>query len=275
MTATPLRNDPPAKGATLLDVFPRRRIIIHFAGTLAQGWSTVGILFGLSLLPVFMLCYALPDIARDWAMSREGKSVIEETARIDGQCKRMKLIVVDCEARITYRPDPDLPREITVEQDFMFIGTDYNTTVDVLRSTVHPERVTTSIAIDHLGNRIATLLGLVLLLGGIVVAGAIDAWHSYQRRRLEGKAMVLQPHVVSITSIDEHNNVKFTASVNGREVKSHHRMRVGDAPLFIRNSGMALAVAVPDTAYLILIDQDMTALAFTDLERAQLRAAAA
>ncbi|HEU4778097.1 MAG TPA: hypothetical protein VFS95_14875 [Telluria sp.] len=273
MHPTNLLKKPQADDAAGLDVFPKRRIVIHYAGTQAKIWVLVAMSMGIALLAVLSLWLELPDIAKDAAMSRAGKSVVEQAARVDGQCKRMKFIFVDCDAKITYRPDPAVAHEETIEQSFMFVGTDYNTTVDVLRSTVYPDRVTTTLATEHLGNRIATMLALFLLFAGIAVAGFRDAWIGSQRRKLEGKAMVVRPLLVSITKTDEHNHVSFTATIDGREVKTSNRMREGDSPLYVGNQGLALAVALPNSPFLILLDHDMTALAFTDLERAQIRAA--
>jgi|GEM_PF-4414503 len=273
MNSITLPDKPQAPVAAGLDVFPKRRLVIQYAGALADTAKTLGFGVVAALVAVFTLWLAVPDIARDASMSRVGKSVVEETAGIDGKCTRSKWILVSCDARITYRPDPDSPREATVEQSFSFMGTKYNTTVSVLRSTVYPERVTTTLAIENLGSRIFTTLLTFLMFGVLSIYCFRMAWLGSQRRWLEGKAMVMTPILVSITGIDGHNNVKFTATIDGHEVKASNQLREGDTPMYVGNKGLALAVALPDSPHLILLDHDLTALAFTDLERTQLRAA--
>jgi len=277
MTSPQLLSTPPAaSGDSLRDAFPKRRLPILYAG----GHDNVGMMscmaLFIGLLAVLLLCFILPDIVRDWGMKRAGKSEVDPTAQIDGHCKRMKFVVISCDAKITFQPDP-ADRELkTVEQSFMFFGTEYTTTVDVLRSTVHPERVTTTLATEHLGNRFTTLMVLCGILGGIAFAGGREAWVSYARRQLKGKSVVVQPLVVTVLNIDEHNNVKFKATVDGRDVTNSNKLRDGDWPLYLAGSTeRAVAVAVPNSPYLILMDWDLTALSFTEQERSALRAAVA
>ncbi len=262
-----------ADGPSVLDAFPRRRIIIYYAGTLTNSLLMLGLALLFAALALFSLGHGLPDMARDASMQRAGKSELDPTAEIDGHCRRVKWIFIDCTATISYRPDPADQSVTTFEQNFLFLGTRYDTTVDVLRSTVHPERVTTTLATAHLGNRIVTLLLVVLILGGVAGACLRAAWVGSQRRRLEGKSLALQPLLVSVTAIGQNNQVSFKATIDGRQLRASNRLRVGDAPLYVGTQGLALAVAVPDSPYLILIDHDMTALAFTDAERAQIRMA--
>ncbi|SHH66966.1 hypothetical protein [Massilia sp. CF038] len=267
---------PASRGTDLLDVFPRRRIHIYFGGTVDNTLTMFAMALVFGVLVLLSMGLSLPDIARDAAMKREGKSVVEENAEIDGACRRMKFIFVDCEAKITYRPDPAVDQLATVEQSYLFLGTSYETTVDVLRSTVRPERVTTTLGTAHIGNRIFTLLVLCAVLGALSCLCARMGWRSKQRVRLEGKKMELRPLIVTVRDIDRHNNVRFESTVDGVQVKSSNRLRVGDQPLYLPGTpGLALAVAVPDSPLLILIDHDLTVLAFTEQERAQIRAALA
>ncbi|HEY0062647.1 MAG TPA: hypothetical protein VGC21_11030 [Telluria sp.] len=268
---------PSATGDTdLLDVFPRRRIHIYFAGTLDNTLTMFAMALVFGVLVLLSMGLSLPDIARDAAMKREGKSVVEEAAQIEGACRRLKFVFVDCSARISYRPDPDVDQVVTVEQSYLFLGTSYDTTVDVLRSTVRPERVTTTLATAHLGNRIFTLLLLCAILGALAWFCAREGWRCKLRLRLEGKKVALRPLIVTVRDIDRHNHVRFEATIDGVQVKDSNRLREGDSPLYLPGSdGLALAVAVPDSPLLILIDHDLTVLAFTEPERAQIRAALA
>jgi hypothetical protein len=275
MSVLTLQKTAPADRApSLLDVFPRRRILIHYAGVATT--TAFMVLFGLFMLAMALgwLYSQAPGVASDFAMSREGKAVQEPAAGVSGQCKRMKFVFIDCNAKISYQPDPASPRRETVEQDFFFVGLDYATEVAVLRSTIHPERVTTTLAIDHLTNRILTtvVFGIGFILGGL--ACIREAWTNARCRKLEGQSLMLRPQQVSVIETDEHNTVRFNATIDGKLVKHSNRMRNGDSPLYLGNQGYALAVQVPGSPHLILIDHDMTVLGFTDPERAQIRAAA-
>ena len=277
MTSPQLLPTPPAAGGNrLLDAFPKRRLPILYAGAPDQVKMMYGVSLIVGLLAVLSLFFMLPDIVRDFGMNRAGKSVLDQTAEIDGSCKRMKFVFVSCDAKITFRPDPAVNEVKTVEQSFMFVGTDYQTTVDVLRSTIYPERVTTTLATEHLGNRFLTLTLLFGILGGIAVFGAREAWVAAGRLKLEGKSMVVQPLVVTVLNIDQYNVVKFKATIDGREIKTSNKLRDGDWPLYLAGTTeLAVAVAVPGSPYLILLDWDLTALSFTEQERLALRAAVA
>jgi len=277
MTSPQLLSTPPAAGDhRLLDAFPKRRLPILYAGASDNVGTMSCLCVLIGLLAVLILYFMLPDIVRDASMNRAGKSVVDPTAQMEGSCKRMKLIFISCEAKITFRPDPDVNEVRTVEQSFMFFGTDYETTVDVLRSTIHPERVTTTLATEHLGNRFMTLLLMIGMLGGAAFAGGREAWISAKRLKMENKSLVVRPLVVTVLNVDQYNVVKFQATVDGRSIKASNKLRDGDWPLYLAGgTELALAVEVPNSPYLILLDYGLTALSFTEQERVALRAAVA
>ena len=274
MSALLQKQQPASPGANLLAVFPRRAIVVNYAGVLGNFliMTTCTLLFG--GLTVMLMYFWVPDIVQDWKMKGSRTTELDQTATVQGACKRMKFVFIDCSAKITYQPDLASPATATVEQDFIFLGTSHATTVDVLRNGRTPARVTTSLATEHLGNRIFTLIALGAILASLALGSLWQGWLGLQRRALQGKAVLLRPVLVTLLEVDEHSNIKFEGRVDGKVVKGANRLRDGDAPLqLLSQPDRGLAAMVPATGHLILIDDDLTVLDFTDAERAQIRAA--
>lgn len=274
MTISPLHHRLSNARDALSAAFPARAIVVHYGGVLhnTMMWVGMALLFG--ALAAFSVYASLPDIIHDLGMNGAAEAEVDPTANVEGACRTMKFIFIDCNATIRYRRDQASAEVTEVQQSFLFLGTSANTTVDVLRSKAHPERVTTSLATSHLGNRIFTLLLVSLILGGLSAGAVREGWASIQRRRLEGKAVQLRPVIATLLQSDEHGNVTFEARIDGKTVKAANRLREGDLPLCLPASdGQVLAVAVVGTSYLILLDDDLSVLDVSDSERAQIKAA--
>jgi hypothetical protein len=231
------------------------------------------VLFG-GLLTVPLITM-LPDIRSDATMARAGKAEVDPNATVSGSCKRMKFIFVDCSANITYQPDPASPATATLAQSFTFVGGDYNNAVTVLRSKANPRLVTTSLAVDHLSNRMVTMIGFLLIFAALLYYSVGELRRTLQGRALAGKAKMLRPVLATLLSSDEHNNIGFTATVDGKVIKGSNRLRDGDSMFGVNlDQTTVLAVLVAGTRHLILVDSDMTVIDLSDAEREQLRVAA-
>ncbi|WP_229505409.1 hypothetical protein [Massilia mucilaginosa] len=263
---------PAAKQQLLLKTFPARARKVNYSGVRGKYfWNAVSGLFVMAVA-AFFIWFWLPDIVRDARLAWFDSVVVESEADVSGSCKISKMVFISCDAKISYRPDPARPDVLTVEQHTSFFGFSHSSHVDVLRSTTHPERITTSIAIDHLGNRIVSFLLLVGLCALCEYAVYSEAWNAFRHGRLQGREVVLRPVLVRVYQCDEDRNVKFVAEIDGVERHGANVLRYGDAPMFLPCSqNVALALLASGTRYMILLDEEMTVADFTDSEKALLK----
>jgi hypothetical protein len=256
----------------VLLAFPNRAVVVNYAGSLNNPWLLGGLAILFATIVVFLLYWKVPNLVSDAKMSWGGKAIPEENADVSGSCKTMKFIFIDCDAKITYRPDPQAEAVTTIEQSFLFVGFSHSNSVGVLRSTSDPSLVTTTLATDHLVNRMLTLLALVAIICALAGTSAYEARNTFRRRKLEGKPALLRPVLAAIVQADEKRNVTFEALIDGVSVRSVNRMRASDTPLYAA-TGHALAVWVESIRHLILLDEQLSVIELNDDERARIRAA--
>ncbi|NHZ60846.1 hypothetical protein [Massilia genomosp. 1] len=263
---------PADKQQLLLKAFPARARKVNHSGVRGKYfWKAVSSLFG-AALAAFVICFWLPDIVRDARLVWFDSVVVESEADVSGSCKIYKMVLINCDAKISYRPDPAREAVLTVAQHTSFFGFSHGTKVDVLRSTTHPERITTSIATEHLGNRIISFLLLAGLLVLLEYVACSEAWNAFRHGRLQGREVVLRPVLARVYECDEDRNVKFSADIDGVERHSVNVLRYGDAPLFLPwSQNVAIALLASGTRYMILLDEEMTVADFTDSEKALLK----
>lgn len=256
----------------LLKSFPAKARKVNYSGVRGKYvWTAVSGLFAVAMA-AFCICFWLPDIVRDARLAWFDSVVVESEADVSGSCKISKMVFVSCDAKISYRPDPARADILTVEQHTSFFGFSHGSQVDVLRSTTHPERITTSIGTEHLGNRIVSFLLLAGLSVGCVYAAYSEAWNAFRHGRLQGREVVLRPVLVRIYECDEDRNVKFVAEIDGVERHSANVLRYGDAPMFLPwSQNVAIALLASGTRYMILLDEEMTVADFSDSEKVLLK----
>ncbi|UOD33009.1 hypothetical protein INH39_16055 [Massilia violaceinigra] len=263
---------PADKQQLLLKTFPARARKVNHSGVSGKYfWKAVSSLFG-AVLVAFLIWFWLPDIVRDARLVWFDSVVVESEADVSGSCKIYKMVLISCDAKISYRPDPGREDVLTVEQHTSFFGFSHSTKVDVLRSTTHPERITTSIATEHLGNRIISFLLLVGLIVLLEYVACSEAWNAFRHGRLQGREVVLRPLLVRVYECDADRNVKFVAEIDGVERHSANVLRYGDAPLFLPwSQNVAVALLASGTRYMILLDEEMTVADFSESEKALLK----
>lgn len=260
------------KQQLLLNAFRPKARMVNYCGVRGKFlWNAVcGMLA--SALAGLCLYLWLPDIVSDARLAWFDAVVVEPQAELSGSCKIMKMIYIACDAKISYRPDPARDAVSTVEQHTSFFGFSHGSTIAVLRSTTHPHRITTSIALEHLGKRIFSFLLLTGLSALAAYAICNEAWHAFRQRRLQGKSAVLRPVLAMIDACDEDRQVKFTADVDGVARHGENVLRYGDCPVVLPwKTNLTIALLASGTGYMILLDADLSVAEFNADEKALLQ----
>jgi hypothetical protein len=270
---TTLSNKPDSgKLGAIASAFPQRAIVIHHAGEAQK--TPIYVLMCLVLAFIFYQIAhdTLPSLVSDVGMAGAGKSQLDPAASATGSCKRIKWLLIECHATISYAISPQASYK--VEKNFSFVSADYDNTVQVLRSTRDWKQATTTLAMDQLGNRLVTAGAMFLLLLGTLGAFGWRGWLVFQRNKLENNTWIVHPVLATIDSGESATKLTFHAEVDGMLRKGVHDQRRDDTP-FALGAGQVLALLVVETGHLILLDQCLTTLGLTDEERMRIRAAAA
>jgi hypothetical protein len=259
-----------AKDQEIFRAFPKRPLTILYTGVGSLRVTLIMVLL-FTVLAVALPYALLPDLLYDFRISKH--AVPDTEANIEGSCKT-KVFINDCEVKITYRPDPAATAEEVASHDFLFLAFSTADTTGVVRSADDPRMITTSMAIEHLGNRVVTLALFELILGALAVASAMMCWKSFRIGRMAKSAMRLRPVIAAVSGIDKHRNVKFSAEIDGKTVKGNQGLRVDDVPLMLAGrQNSALAVLMPGSDHLILLDQALSVVDFSAGERTAILAA--
>ncbi|MFZ6654983.1 hypothetical protein [Undibacterium sp. TJN19] len=262
---------PASSFAQIAGAFPKRRMKI-----LATGKQSVSMAVMLAaimgILTIVIVYFVTPDLLYDYKVSKD--PVIDTQTEIHGSCKTRKFVFVDCDMQIRYKVNPEDRAIKEVHHNIWFVSFDPPTTTDAVRYGKDPSMITTTVALDHLTNRIVMMAGFTLMFGILSIGGVYSAWKSYRFGRTISDKLNLQPVLANIKNIQNERNVSFETHIDGVKKKGHNILRKKDVPLFLSPQGdTALGVEVPGTAHVILLDEKLTVLDFTEQERVALRAA--
>lgn len=246
--------------------FPSRplRVLAHGGSS-----SWFGYLVGLAFLAgsIAIAVWQVPPLLKDNEI-RQNPVVVQDATLRNGKCRTRKAIFTECEADIAYAVDG---KRYTAHPDIFFV--DFNTEgyrSGVVRSANKPELGTMSIAIDYFWDRVATVLGFVLLLAGIGVAGIWGGVRAARiRRTASGEPVPLQPVPAVITSAEKvrgGTNVNFKADIGGKTRSFVSKFKGGEAPLQVSEDHV-LAVVPQGTTTAILLDEGLNRVDLTDEER--------
>lgn len=257
--------------ATITDAFPKRRMAILASGKQGMLLSLLFALLSLVIMGV-LLYTSVPDLIYDYKVSQD--PVVDTQAEIHGSCKTRKAIFVDCDVTIKYRPAPQDTATKEIKHSFGFVSFNPSMTTDAVRSKKDPGMITTSIATEHILNRFFTTLGTTLLFGFLFFACCHSAWATRNFNRLAKTKPILQPQLVKVTQIQNNRTVSFETYIDGSKKKLNNLMRKKSSPLYLpNNDNTALAVTITGSDHVILLDEQLTVLDFTEQERVALRAA--
>jgi|GEM_PF-3599016 len=276
MSQTPLQARGVSAEAQLASInaaFPKRRMQILTTGK--QGvLSLIGFsMVGLALL-IGALYMALPDFLYDYKVSRD--PVVDESAQIHGSCKTRKAIFIDCDVQIRYLPTPQDTVAKEIKHSFMFVSFQPSLSTVAVRSKSDPSMITTSMATEHITNRLFMMLAFSALFAFIFFGCLYGAWKSFLLKKLIKNKPGLQAVMVKVNNIQNERTVSFETEIDGKKKKLQHILRKKEEPLFLpHQEDLALAVRLTGTAHVILLNDELTIIDFTEQERSALRAAIA
>ncbi|PXX45036.1 hypothetical protein [Undibacterium pigrum] len=262
-----------AQLASINAAFPKRRMQILTTGK--QGLlSLIGFsMVGLALL-IGALYMALPDFLYDYKVSRD--PVVDESAQIHGSCKTRKAIFIDCDVQIRYLPTPQDTVAKEIKHSFMFVSFQPSLSTVAVRSRSDPSMITTSIATEHITNRFFMILTFSALFAFIFFGCLYGAWKSFLLKNLIKNKPGLQAVMVKVNDIQNERTVSFETEIDGKKKKLQHILRKKEEPLFLpRQEDLALAVRLTGTPHVILLNDELTTIDFTEQERSALKAAIA
>jgi hypothetical protein len=262
-----------AQLASINAAFPKRRMQILTTGK--QGvLSLIGLsLAGLVFL-VGLLYMTVPDFLYDYKVSKD--PVVDDRAEIHGSCKSRKVIFIDCDVKIRYLPTPQDTIAKEIKHSFWFVSFQPSMSTEAVRSRSNPGMITTTMATEHITNRFFMILTFALLFGFMTFGCLYAAWLSHLFNRVIQTKPGLLPVMVKVKDIQNQRTVFFESDIDGVKKKLRHIMRKKESPLFLpHQEDMALAVRLTGSPHIVLLNDDLTTLDFTEQEKNALRAAIA
>lgn len=255
--------------AAITRAFPKRRMTILASGK--QGvLVALGLGFACLLMLLGLLYMTVPDLIYDYKVSKD--PVLDTQAEIHGSCKTRKVIFVDCDVKIKYLPTPQDTVAKEIKHSFWFVSFEPSMSTDAIRSRTDPGMITTTIAVEHMTNRFFMILSFTVLFGGLFIGSLFSARQTYAFNRIAKEKPELQPVLAKVTHIQNERVVRFETTIDGVTKKRSHIMRKKEGPLFLPNrADMVLAVAVKGSKHVILMNEDLTSLDFTEQEKTALR----
>jgi len=127
---------------------------------------------------VFLICFGFAaflvlhygvDLARDISISGDTLSPNQNGRVLSAKCTRWNFIVSDCSVEYDELQPARAPVtkfEAIHTLNFLMFGSAAGEQVTLMRSSTHPDVVTSAIGMNHLANRSVTLLLLVLIFAG-------------------------------------------------------------------------------------------------------------
>lgn len=232
------------------------------------------VFFGFALV-VMVVHSNAPGIMRDWEISKN-PTILKQSRVSNGKCKTHQGFFTTCEVGVSFETRGIRKRE---QLEFTFVdfhSGDYN--VEVVASADKPDMVSLDLAVDKLWNRIIVacfllLAGLAFIVIGIIaMAKATAARRAF--RAFNGKVLV--PVAVEVSKVSKNygmHTAEYNYDFKGKKRKAATALR-HQTPFFLSNDQdekTALGVTDQYGEYVILMDEALTRLDFTDTERQALR----
>lgn len=256
----------------LISVFPARPVKLLRAGAAVRTTPYVMAVFLAVIAAIFVWLNA-PGITQDLEIQKDPVVMPDASVR-NGTCKVYKGLFYDCSAEVAYRVDKQAyQRKIKIS--FISFNVE-ELSVDVVRSAKRPELATFDIGLDKLWNRIAMLVGVVVLM--IAAAGAllVSGRRNSTVKAAEGKNWAFTPVVVQIKRarvVFGKNVVTFSCRVANKQKNFNSAFAKGETPFYLNpQETTALAIITREGSVPILLDSALARVALTDTERDELRA---
>lgn len=255
----------------ILQAFPHRTFRVR-AMPLSIGKLVIALL-GLAWC-VMWLALLGPNVRDTWSIARDPVTIAE--AEMTGWCKTRWLLLTHCVIDIQW--NEAVPRR--VHREFSFVGTKADAVAavrarGVVRARNNPDLVTAGLAVDH---QLFDILVLLFLagMGAIFPLGVGAVWLIDPRRGLGKQRVEVEPLLLPVQlRLPDHPEAAETWS--GATVLDGRRcVALSDELPFFVNRARNLALAVrfeTKRSGILILDEQLTTLDFTDDERRQLRLA--
>jgi len=227
------------------------------------------------VLVVMVVHSDAPGIMRDWEISKN-PTILRQAKVSNGKCKTRQGFITTCKVGVLFGERGKQKRK---QLEFTFV--DFHTgdySVEVIASADKPEMVSLDLAVDKLWNRI--IVACLLLLAGltfIIVEIIAMAKATATRRAFRAfNNKVLIPVPVEISKLSKNygmHTAEYSYDFKGRKRKLTTALR-RQTPFFLshrQDEKTALGVTDQYGEYVILMDEALTRLDFTDTERQAIR----
>lgn len=257
----------------VLAAFPTRPMRVKRHGMMHPFVMFIATLVGLGIIAMVIIS-ATPGILRDWEIAKD--PVIARQASVsNGKCTTRQAVFTDCKVTVNYSIAGNRTRTQLEFAFFDIHSGDY--TVQVITSASKPELVTVDLALDKLWNRIITATFLSLIGAGLTLAGLWGMAKQMNVRRafraFNDKSLRAVPvEIISLSKNYGMHTAVYRFDARGKKHKLSTGLRK-QVPFYLNaEAGDTTALGVTDQYgdYVLLLDEALERLDFTDAERAVL-----
>jgi len=258
---------------SVLDAFPARPVRVLRSPVLSPLATVLLAVLLLGIGGVFLWGEG-PGLMKDWKIS-QAPLIIRDAEITGGRCTT-RLVLVNCEAKLSYKVAGVSYRS---EPSLMFLSFEGYDSARAVRSATDPALATLNIALDQLWNRTITLICLSALFAGFAVFALMlfPRARRWQRLVNERASVSVVPMIVEITNSTRNfkrNTYSFSYNDGGQKRRAQGALGK-DRPFVVGFKGkhplaLALLAAHGDP---LLLDEQLTVIEITDVERDALRAA--
>ena len=263
---------------TIVNAFPTRPLRVAKSG--------IGSPTGLAIMALVMFALLIggaiwvgPNLVRDFVIQVDPVEVPDADIT-NAECSTYRGLITSCGADIAY----DIKgKRVEASLHYLFLdpsNSDYQVSVE--RSASHPGMATLSLGLDMLWNRaiVAGAVGLALLAAGIALLRNARRSARFNRSLQEPVALVPIAATVSIARklffglFGTAYSVKY--SLDGKkQLSGHSNFRGKEQPFILGKAGkktLLLGVVPRQGGMLILLDEALNRVEFSDAERQVVRA---
>jgi len=221
-----------------------------------------------AILPVLQV----PGLLEDMKIAQN--PLEDNQATLNGRCKT-RLVLVYCDISIQYEA-PGSRTRLTTHRTMSLLSFGRFESSGVVRHAKDSSLVTTTIGIENIYNRIFSQVVWIGLFLGIVVIGLRNLARNRRLTKIarSGQAVDVEPVVLTLTK-SLAGAAYYGGTLNGKSIKyTIGGGAVGQAFCLSDDESTVLAVKVIQTGALMMLDDQLSMLDFTDAERSALRYAA-